>query len=109
MTSQNINQKQYCIWGGRRISGIIEDLKYAEVVVADISLLNKPDLNKGRCVLGKEYFTKKVFNAHSCPTLCRAMDCSLQSSSVRGILQARILEWVAIPFSRESSSPRDQT
>ena len=37
------------------------------------------------------------------------MDCSLPSSSVHGILQARILEWVAIPFSRGSSQPRDRT
>ena len=37
------------------------------------------------------------------------MDCSLPGSSVPGILQARILEWVAIPFSRGSSWPRDQT
>ena len=35
-----------------------------------------------------------------CPTLCDPMDCSLPSSSVHGILQARILEWVTIPFSR---------
>ena len=45
----------------------------------------------------------------SCPTLCDSMDCSPPSSSVHGILQARILEWVAIPFSRGSSWPRDQT
>ena len=38
--------------------------------------------------------------AQSCPTLCDPMDCSLPSSSVHGILQARILEWVAISFSR---------
>ena len=37
------------------------------------------------------------------------MDCTPQSSSVHGILQARILEWVAISFSRGSSQPRDQT
>ena len=43
------------------------------------------------------------------PTLCDPMDCSLPDSSVHGILQARILEWVAIPFSRASSQPRDQT
>ena len=42
-------------------------------------------------------------------TLCDPMDCSLPGSSVHGILQARILEWVAIPFSRGSSQPRDQT
>ena len=44
-----------------------------------------------------------------CPTLCDPMDCSLPGASVHGILQARILEWVAMPFSRESSWPGDQT
>jgi len=45
----------------------------------------------------------------SCLTLCDPMDCSLSGSSIRGILQARILEWVAISFSRGSSQPRDRT
>ena len=46
----------------------------------------------------------------SCVRLfCDPMDCSLPGSSVHGILQARILEWVAIPFSRGSSRPKDQT
>ena len=45
----------------------------------------------------------------SCPTLCDPMDCSPPGSSVHGILPARILEWVAMPFSRASSQPRDQT
>ena len=44
-----------------------------------------------------------------CPTLCNPMDCSPTGSSVHGISQARILEWVAISFSRGSSWPRDQT
>ena len=44
-----------------------------------------------------------------CPTLFNSMDCSPPGSSVHGILQARILEWVAIPFSRGSSRPRDWT
>ena len=43
----------------------------------------------------------------SCPTLCDPMDCSLPDSSIHGIFQARILEWVAISFSRGSSLPRD--
>ena len=47
--------------------------------------------------------------AHSCPALCGLMDCSPPGSSVRGIFQARILAWVAISSSRESSLPRDQT
>ena len=42
--------------------------------------------------------------AQLCPTLCDPMD-----STVHGVLQARILEWVAFPFSRGSSQPRDQT
>ena len=45
----------------------------------------------------------------SCPTLCNPVDHNLPSSSVRGILRARILEWVAIPFSRGSSQPRKGT
>ena len=44
-----------------------------------------------------------------CLTLCDPMDCSLPGSSVRGILQARVLEWVAISFSRGSSQFRDRT
>ena len=47
--------------------------------------------------------------AHSCLTLCDSMDCSLPDSFFHGILQARILEWVAIPFSRGSSRPKDGT
>ena len=47
--------------------------------------------------------------AQSCPTLCDPMDCSLPGSSVHGIFQARVLEWVAISFSRGSSGPRYQT
>ena len=42
-------------------------------------------------------------------TLCDLMDCSLSGSSVHGIFQARVLEWVAISFSRRSSQPRNQT
>ena len=46
----------------------------------------------------------KVKVTQSCPTLCNTMD-----YTVRGILQARILEWVSIPFSRGSSQLRDRT
>ena len=48
--------------------------------------------------------SEKVKVTHTCPTLCDPMD-----YIVHGILQARILEWVAILFSRGSSQPRDQT
>ena len=53
--------------------------------------------------------TEWMKTAQSCWTLCNPMDCSLPGSSIHGILQARILEWVAIPFSRGSSGPQDRT
>ena len=45
--------------------------------------------------------------AQPCPTFCKSMDCSPLGSSVHGMLQARILKWVAVPFSRGSSPPRE--
>ena len=52
----------------------------------------------------------KVLVAQLCPTLCHPQgDCSPLGSSVHVILQARILEWVAMPSSRGSSQPRDRT
>ena len=64
--------------------------------------------------LGKIVFVLKNKNsvskvAQSFPTLCDPVDCSLPGSSVHGILQARILEWVAMSFSKGSSRPRDRT
>ena len=50
----------------------------------------------------------KVLVIQLCRTLCEPMDCSSLGSSVHGILQARVLEWVVIPFSRGSSWSRDQ-
>ena len=57
------------------------------------------------------YFFRHIKNVlcakslQSCPTLCNVMDCSLSSSSVRWILQAKILEWVVMPSSKVSSQP----
>ena len=50
-----------------------------------------------------------VLVTQSCPILCDPMDCRLPGSSVHGFLQVRILEWVAIPFSRGSSQPKNRT
>ena len=55
------------------------------------------------------FLVTQVLAAQSCPTLWDPMDCGPQGSSVHRILQARILEWVAISFSRGSSRPRNQT
>ena len=55
------------------------------------------------------FYQTEVLAALSCLTLCDPMDYSPPGSSVHGILRARILEWVAISFSRGSSRHRDQT
>ena len=58
-----------------------------------------------------ERLNKNIMKSVSCSVMsdsCNRMDCSPSGSSVRVILQARILEWVAIPFSRGSSQPRDR-
>ena len=60
-------------------------------------------------IFGLWKLTVSCLVTQMCPTLCDPMDCNPPSSSVHGILQARILEWVAFPFSRGSSQPRDQT
>ena len=76
-----------------------QDLRHIyERVQKTLVLMYKKDL-KPLCVL----------NCFSSVQLCDLTDCSPPGSSVHGILQARILEWVAISFSRGSSRPRDQT
>ena len=51
----------------------------------------------------------KVLVTQLCPILCDPLGCSPLGFSVHGISQERILEWITIPFSRGSSSPRDWT
>ena len=58
-----------------------------------------PDL--GQCLRLKK--ADENLAAQSCLTLCNPIDCSLPGSSVHGIIQARVLEWVTISFSRGSS------
>ena len=71
--------------------------------------VQKRGLDEDHPYLGGIQIMQCVLVTQSCLTLCNPMDCSLPVSSVHGILQARILEWVAIFFSRGSSWPRDQT
>ena len=63
----------------------------------------------GFLFLKKSLKKVKVLVTQSCPTLCNLMDYSLSGSSIHGILQARILDWAAIPFSRGSSQSGDRT
>ena len=53
--------------------------------------------------------TCACMHTQQCPTLCNPMDCSPPGFSVHGIFQARVLEWVTLFSSRESSQPRGQT
>ena len=72
----------------------------------------------GECAQGEQKILSLYLLYLSCvcakslqwyPTLCDPIDCSPPGSSVHGILQARILEWVAMPSSRGSSQPRNRT
>ena len=65
--------------------------------------------NKGPINIRAPNISVKVKVTHSCPTVCDPMDCIRPGSSVHGILQARILEWVAVPFSRGSTQSRNWT
>ena len=56
-----------------------------------------------------QQITREVLVVQLCLTLCNPIDYSPPGSSVHAIFQARILEWVAMPYSRGSSWPRDQT
>ena len=61
------------------------------------------------CVRTGVFVYVNMLVAQSCWTLCKSVDSSPPGSSVHGILQVKILQWVAIPFSRGSSQPRDGT
>ena len=65
------------------------------------------DLNSSPLLLTWLVCVRSV--TQSCPTLCDPMNCRLPGSSVHGIFQAGILEWVTISSSRGSSQPRDRT
>ena len=67
-----------------------------EIIISEVSQKEKDKYHIIACVL----HAKSLL---SCPILCNPMDCNLPGSSGDGILQARILEWVALPSSRRSS------
>ena len=74
------------------------------VLMLNLKLISIPSLNSRRLIRHRVYKY-----AQSCVTVCDPMHCGPPSSSGHGSLQARILEWVALPSSRGSSQPRDQT
>ena len=83
---------------------------YSHEIFAIISLWNRPVVSlKLFHIMKKKKKTVKLLVSQLCPNLYDSMDCSPPGSSVHGILQARILEWVAMPSSRGSSWPRHWT
>ena len=83
------------------------------VITLKVNCLNPPVKRERLVEWMKEmmylYAAAAAKPLQSCPTLRNPMDCSLPASSVHGILQGRILEQVAIPFSRGSSQPRTES
>ena len=101
-------------WACLNLNG--EDRDYISATVYLVTLLTAMRTTMGiqcqephsSCLTGITcVLCAKSLQSH--PTLCDPMDCSLSGPSVPGILQARILEWVAMPSSRGSSWPRDWT
>ena len=74
----------------------------------NVLLNQKNEQNKKNIRYVADAKKNKFWITQSCPTLCDPMDSNPPGSSVHGILQARILEWVAIPFSRGSSQATDR-
>ena len=82
----------------------------ASSVWVDVGLLSRVERTRRSSLSFRHWL--RIIHApllQSCPALCEPMDCSPLGCSVRGILQTRILEWVAISFSRGSAPPRDRT
>ena len=88
-----------CNSWGRKESDTTEQLNWTEIHI----YMKKSISSLRRC------WALLCLVTQSCPTLCDSMDCSPPGSSVHGILQARILGWVAISCSRGSSWPKDWT
>ena len=83
-------------------TAIVKMMKENMVFSLELVIWSKTNQNNSIIIM-------KVLVIQSCLTLCDPMNCSPPGSSVHGILQVRILERVAIPFSRGSSQPRDGT
>ena len=92
---------------GSAISGILLSMVVQQLVVALVSSTPSSWIRRNDtfCLIS---LLSESEVAQSCPTLCNPMDCSPPGSSTRGILQARIRDWVAISSCRGSSRPRDQ-
>ena len=91
----------------------ISSLLNNKVNIDDVKNKRLPDMfgatGAKKRVISSSCMHLRALVTQSCPTLCDPVDCSPPGSSVHGILQVRILERAATPFSRGSFRPRDQT
>ena len=106
--------KRWLFWGSSLPSSLSAGSQIKSLGLNTLSQIYRPILRWAEQDIFHGSFretllTMCVPDAQSCLTLRDPMDCSLPGSSVHGILQERILEWVAVPFSRGSSQLRDQT
>ena len=114
VTSYSKNYSQdwvFFFMSGTKMSSLFawSCLMFTTVLWGVIILILELRLNHMKCFAQSHLQYMLCLVAQSCPTLCEPVDASPPGSSVHGILQGRILEWVAIPFSRGSSQPRDWT
>ena len=84
---------------------------FIDFILSDIFVELTPKASATKAKIQKLHYIRVKWSevTQLCPTLCDSVDCSPPGSSVHGILQARILEWVTISFSRGSSRPRDRS
>ena len=108
--------RQTCIWAlALPLAICMIPGKFSNLWISVSSVVNKflwTNRNsesplKTWCLVHEKWSESEV--AQSCPTVWDIVDYSLPHSPIHGIFQARILEWVAISFSRGSSQPRDRT
>ena len=96
--SKKWNQRSRHSWSWNKW----EEMKSKEEGKDDVSVPVFSNIESEKCKV-------KVLVPQLCPTVCDPMDCRSPGSYVSGILQARTLEWIPIPFSKGSFRPRDQT
>ena len=91
------------------LSGLCHLILYLVFTIGKLTFISQMMKEKLSILFTDFIFRRWGEVTQSCPTLCDPTDCSPPSSSGHGILQATVLEWVGISFSRGSSQPRDQT
>ena len=101
------DSKDYSLFQSRTVHANVKKSKSSQRVTPWPQVRGKKRSVQGPSLLEQQCMHAKLLQP--CLTFCSPMDCSPPGSSVHGILQAKILEWVAMPFSRVSPQPRVRT